>query len=279
MVKEYRDKSAKARFIMHKDGSQLKGLGLHTDAINAFNTFVFNKGKEQNVQIDDVVYTMPPNSLLPLVANQNFSFEYPEELAAWQFNREFYCIVEHDVEVSCVGFLFYGIHHPMFIHLSPNDVEMLRLLEKQCSEEFVASDRFQGEMLRTLLKSLIIRATRSAKKQCQNYQAISDDKMDLVRKFSLLLEGSFKQEHQVKYYASALNKSPKTLSNIFALLSQPSPSKLIQNRIILEAKRLLRYTHKTAKEITYELGFESPAHFSRFFKLCSGVSISAFRDR
>lgn len=103
--------------------------------------------------------------------------------------------------------------------------------------------------------------------------------MDVVRKFALLLEGNFRQEHEVKFYAAALNKSPKTLSNVFALLKQPAPSVLIRNRIILEAKRYLHYTEKSAKEISYELGFESPAHFSRFFKIYSGTNISAFKSR
>lgn len=71
---------------------------------------------------------------------------------------------------------------------------------------------------------------------------------------------------------------PKTLSNIFAILGQPSPSKIIHSRVILEAKRYLHYTDKTAKEIAYEIGFESPAHFSRFFKLQTGLSISEFKE-
>jgi len=98
-----------------------------------------------------------------------------------------------------------------------------------------------------------------------------------VRNFSVLLESNFKTEHEVKFYASSLNKSPKTLSNIFNLLQQPAPSKLIQLRIILEAKRYLHYTDKSAKEIAYDLGFESPAHFSRFFKMYSGNNITEFR--
>ena len=49
------------------------------------------------------------------------------------------------------------------------------------------------------------------------------------------------------------------------------------NRIILEAKRYLYYTDKRSKEIAYELGFENPEHFSRFFKLNTGKNISAFR--
>jgi len=147
-----------------------------------------------------------------------------------------------------------------------------------CLEDMQVKDRMQGEMLRTLLKRLIINTTRIAKAQKQVFGKLPDDKMDLVRKFNLLLEGHFKNEHEVQFYASALNKSPKTLSNIFLLFNLPAPSKLIQNRIILEAKRYLQYTDKAAKEITYMLGFTSPAHFSRFFKQHTGVSVTQFRQ-
>ncbi|MGK6353450.1 helix-turn-helix domain-containing protein [Parapedobacter sp. DT-150] len=277
MTREYSEKVTLGRFVMHAHNRQFSGRGLCHPDPQAINTFVYNKGQAQRVTIDETTYTMPGACILPLVSNQHFTFERPEELVAWQFNREFYCIVNHDAEVGCVGFLFYGIHHPMFIELSAAELEEMDILEKTFSDELQVRDNFQGEMLRTLLKRVIIKATRKAKKQCESYQLFPDEKMDFVRKFSLLVEANFKQHHEVRFYAEALNKSPKTLSNVFALLKQPAPSVVIRNRIILEAKRYLHYTDKSAKEIAYELGFESPAHFSRFFKQHAGTNTSAFR--
>lgn len=277
MIREYSENGTSARFVMHKDNKLFSGKGLSDPAPFPINTFVYNKEESQEVVIDEIQYTMPAHCILPLVSNQHFKFKSPETLIAWQFNREFYCIVNHDAEVGCVGFLFYGIKHPMFIMLNKDELAEMSHLEKVFSNELMLRDNFQGEMLRTLLKRVIIKTTRIAKLQCESYQQFPEEKMDIVRKFSLLLEGKFKEEHQVKFYAAALNKSPKTLSNVFALLKQPAPSVLIRSRIILEAKRYLHYTEKSAKEIAYELGFESPAHFSRFFKLYSGTNISAFK--
>lgn len=276
-IREYQEESTAARFIMHVNNHALKGPGLSCAAPDSINTFVINKGAAQAVIIDEIAYTMPADSILPVVSNQHFVFEHPGQLVAWQFNREFYCIVDHDAEVGCVGFLFYGVQHPMFITLDKAEKDAFSQLEKMFSDEWQSRDNFQGEMLRTLLKHLIIKVTRIAKRQSSSYQQFPDERMDIVRKFSLMVEVSFKKEHGVGFYAAALNKSPKTLTNTFALLRQPAPSKLIQNRIILEAKRYLHYTDKSAKEIAYELGFESPAHFSRFFKLYSGANVSAFR--
>lgn len=262
--------------VTHFDSS-LKGGGILE--IGTINTIVFNKNEHQRATIDNVTYTFPSNSILPLVANQHFVFEYPEKLIAWQFNRDFYCIVDHDAEVGCVGFLFYGIRHPFFIMLKGQQLDNISIIERLCVEDMDVKDRMQGEMLRTVLKRLIINITRIAKSQTEHCDAWSDERMDVVRMFNLLLEVHFRTEHEVKFYAEKLNKSPKTLSNLFASFNYPPPSKVIQNRIILEAKRHLYYTDKTAKEIAYSLGFASPAHFSRFFKQHSGNNISLFRDQ
>ena len=53
---------------------------------------------------------------------------------------------------------------------------------------------------------------------------------------------------------------------MFSLYHQQSPQQIIFNRIALEAKRLLQFTDKQNQEIAYELGFNDPAHFSRFLK-------------
>ncbi len=75
------------------NSDQLKGAGLRKPTA-PINTFVYNKGSKQKVKIDEIDYEMPERSLLPLVSNQNFTFEKPDQLIAWQFNREFYCIVD-----------------------------------------------------------------------------------------------------------------------------------------------------------------------------------------
>jgi len=278
MIKEYTEIATSAHFVMHSENKLFSGKGLSKPAPYPVNTFVYNKGAAQEVIIDEIAYTIPENCILPLVSNQHFIFEHPESLIAWQFNREFYCIIDHDSEVGCVGFLFYGIQHPMFIKLDEAEKEEMSHLEKVFSNELMLKDNFQGEMLRTLLKRVIIKTTRMARLQCKSYRQFPAEKMDIIRKFSLLLEENFKQHHDVSFYAGALNKSPKTLSNVFSLLKQPAPSVLIRNRIVLEAKRYLHYTEKSAKEIAFQLGFENPAHFSRFFKMYSGTNISAFRN-
>lgn len=273
----YKEHNTDGLFSVRRDDDSLCGEGILKGG--TINSIVCNRHRDQIVTIDDVSYRFPANTILTLVANQHFVFERPDELLAWQFNRDFYCIADHDSEVGCVGFLFYGIKHPMFVQLSDIEMRHVLLIEQLCIEDMEIKDRMQGEMLRTLLKRLIINVTRIAKKQTESYALFTDEKMDIVRMFNLLVESNFKKEHEVQFYAAALSKSPKTLANLFAIFHYPAPSRLIRQRILLEAKRYLHYTDKSAKEIAYILGFESPAHFSRFFKQYSGASISVFRNK
>ena len=71
-----------------------------------------------------------------------------------------------------------------------------------------------------------------------------------------------------------LNKSPKTLSNYFLQQGKGSPLHTIHERIMLEARRLLRYSDKSIKEIAFEIGYENIQPFSRAFRQQEGIRFS-----
>lgn len=199
-------------------------------------------------------------------------------LIAFIFNREFYCIQHNDSEVSCMGLLFYGSSNAPVIDLNEKDQRSFNAMLVLFQEEFATKDHIQGEMLRTLLKRMLITSTRLIK--LENNQAdLSVKQVELIRKFNILVEQHFKEKHQVADYADLLFKSPKTLSNFFKKHDVSSPLKIINGRIAAEAKRLLLYSDKSAEEISYELGYNEPSHFSKFFKTQVGVSPMAFRKK
>ena len=247
------------------------------DYDNKYFTIAWNRGEKQTVNIDGSVYDFKPQTILPLMFNQSFYFERPADIVAWQFNREFYCIVDHDSEVSCVGFLF-GMNDNMFIDLDGDTQRKLQLLLDVFVEELNTNDGIQNDMLLMLLKRLIIMVTRLARLGSFPDAKLNDDRFHILRKFNLLVEMNFRTQHSVSYYAERLNRSPKTLSNLFALYNHKTPIRIIQERILIEAKRLLFYTDKSAKQITYELGFDDAAYFSNFFKKHTSFSPSDFRS-
>ena len=80
-------------------------------------------------------------------------------------------------------------------------------------------------------------------------------------------------------YSEMLFKAPKTISNTFKKLCEKTPLQVIQERIVLEARRMLFYTDKDVSEIGYELGFQDIQSFSRFFKNQEGLSPTDFREK
>lgn len=248
------------------------------DRAQKFLTIAWNRGVAQRVIVDEVAYEFPAHTILPLMVNQSFRFERADDVLAWQFNREFYCIVDHDKDVSCVGFLFYGSSQTMFVALDEHATRKIERLFDVFRDEFESADSIQEEMLRMLLVRLIILITRLAKAQQLDQTLIADNRFDLVRQFNLLVEKNYRTKHEVRFYAAQLGKSPKTLANAFALYGSKSPLQLIHERVTLEAKRLMYYTDLSAKEIAYELGFDDAAHFSRFFKTQTTQTPSAFKQ-
>lgn len=238
---------------------------------------LWNRGATQRITIDHQQYDFTRNGLVALAANQSFELEHSSDIVAWQFNREFYCIVDHDQEVSCSGLLFYNSKDPGFVMLSDDEEKKFDLLYKVFVDEYGERDNLQAEMLRMLLKRLIVKITRLYK--TQQSQQLPKDELDIIRQFNLLVDKNFRENHQVQDFARMMHKSPKTLSNVFSKYHDQSPRQIIQERILLEAKRLLIYTDQSLKEVAFATGFEEAAHFSRFFKKAMAVTPLDFRKK
>jgi AraC-like DNA-binding protein len=192
------------------------------------------------------------------------------------FNSNFYCIYGNDHEVSCSGFLFNGSSNLIRFSLRDDEYCILNEIADDLKHEFEVRDSLQEEMLRILLKRFIIECTRIARQRLDISQE-KENSFEIVRHFYNLVDEHFKTKKQVQDYSELLNKSPKTLSNIFAICKLPSPLRVIHERVEAEAKRLLLYSDMSAKEIAYVLGFDDQATFSRFFKRMSGVSVTEYK--
>lgn len=235
----------------------------------------FGKGKH-HLRIDSVDYHFEANQMLFLTEFHQIHVMNSSEYRLLRFNRAFFCILDQDSEVGCKGLLFFGASQVPYIHLNESQRERFEALWNAFYAEMKTFDVLQLEMLQMMLKRFLILSTRLYKDQ-NKLQKWEGPSSDLVREFNYLVEKHFREKHSVAEYAELLFKSPKTLSNVFAKLSDRTPLQFIQDRIMLEAKRLLGYTDKAIKEIAYELGYDDVQSFSRFFRSQSGISPTEFR--
>ena len=98
-------------------------------------------------------------------------------------------------------------------------------------------------------------------------------------KYHKLVDLYFKEHKTVAFYAGQLHISANYLNILCKKHLQVPAMYLIQNRITLEAKRLLLASEMTVKEIAFELGFSDLAYFSNFFKAQTGISPRSFRSQ
>lgn len=153
-------------------------------------------------------------------------------------------------------------------------VQTFEALGREWSNDFPAKNL----TLQTLVRLLLIQTTRISKKKAVSSH-INNDDLQYFRKFSNLIQECFKEHWQLSAYASSLGISESRLHQVCQRIADQSPKKIVHDRLVQEAKRLLTFTNLSSSEICYQLGFSDPAYFSRFFKRNTGVTTQNYRQQ
>lgn len=240
-----------------------------------YSIYYIKKGKGK-YHIDFKSYEFDGSVLFFLSPGQIFSVDSEKIQEAYRitFVRDFYCIQTHDKEVSCNGVLFNNVYSTPFVIPNPEEIHQLDFIISSLISEIKSQHTGQYDMLQSYLKQLIIYSVRIKK---ENHNGIEDVKSQLFKDFSTMVEIKYSSEHSVAYYANRLGLSPKSLSKHFLRNGYDKPSEYLKNRILLETKRKLLYSDLSVKAIAYELGFNDPAYFSRFFTKSTGTSPKKFK--
>ena len=102
---------------------------------------------------------------------------------------------------------------------------------------------------------------------------------EIYRLFSKEVESGFHKHLTVADYAKRLGYSLSTLQRACVSIVQHGAKSTIDNRLILEAKRLLVHTDASTVDIGYQLGFIEPSNFVKFFKRLSGTTPQQYRKQ
>ncbi|MFD1605439.1 helix-turn-helix domain-containing protein [Flavobacterium artemisiae] len=194
-----------------------------------------------------------------------------------QFHGDFYCIEYHKEQVSCNGLLFNNIYIEPSIVLNESEAKMFLLLLDDMENELM-KDNPDDVVLISYLQLFLAKSSGIKNKSIENDKRLNkrDEQMET---FMRLLDENYLKLHKPNDYAGLLAMTPNNFSKRCIRYFKKSPSALIQERIILEAKKKLHLTRMSIKEIAYSLNFEDEYYFSRFFKKVTTISPQFYRER
>ncbi|MBV2179621.1 MAG: 4-hydroxyphenylacetate catabolism regulatory protein HpaA [Castellaniella sp.] len=103
------------------------------------------------------------------------------------------------------------------------------------------------------------------------------EELQIFRGFGALIEARFRDHWTLPRYAGSLGVTEQRLHDVCRQVAGKPPKKLINERLIQEARRLLLSTSQSVSQVGYSLGFEDPAYFGRFFLRHVGVAPGSYR--
>lgn len=231
-------------------------------------------------QIDFKEFTIAGTGIFCLSPGQIFTIKNEKVKSAYQiaFDKDFYCVETHGKEIACNGLLFNNVHRATAISVKEEERNLFQNIINQIVTELKSKGSAHREMLETYLRMFLIQTLRLVDQEQPTSKENNVKQNNLAQDFIALVEKHFRLEHSVSSYAEKLFVAPKSLAKRLKVLEYPSPSQIIKDRLVLEAKRQLKFSNKTVREIAFELGFEDPAYFSRLFSKNAGLSPAQYRQ-
>lgn len=99
-----------------------------------------------------------------------------------------------------------------------------------------------------------------------------------VNRVLSLIDTHFISERTTDFYAREVNLSNKRMNELTKKAVGHTVKQLIDQRLLLEAKRMISHGASSFKEIAFDLGFSEASYFTRFFKEQSGYTPEQFRS-
>ena len=234
--------------------------------------FLLESGKVA-IEIDFQQYEIKPSSIIymhPDQVHRMLAFENVS-VCSWavsneNLNPEYLKLLEDITPAK-----------PLFL-----DQETFSIISESVSLCLKFFERKNDRLYHSLLKDSCNALTALVVSQFLE-QSKSEDKLSrfeiVTKAFRDLLERSYTTEKRPADYARKLHISTPYLNECVKNTTGYSVSHQIQQRVILEAKRLLYYSNQSVKEIAAELGYDDYPYFSRLFTKVTGMTALAFRNK
>jgi len=166
---------------------------------------------------------------------------------------------------------------PRVLPLSAEQRSIFEPLARAMQREYESRGKEHAAAVRSYLRIWLIEANRMA--EARRPERWNDRGTALTNRFLCLVGENFRTLSGVSDYAARLHVTPSHLNETVRRTMQKTAGQVIRERMLLEAKRLLRHSDLSVSEVAYHLNFEDPSYFARFFRKQAGQSPAAFRAR
>ena len=189
-------------------------------------------------------------------------------------------VLEQSVDCFLGGFhsvLFSQADRPFSFTLGVQEMEEAAVLAAQIRAESHRPGGPVAGVIEGYLGILLIKCHHWSERSSPD-PSVQLDPNDPVRRFMQFVQQDFLTERQVGQYADRLAVSSDHLNELVKKRLGRTASSVIQDRLLLEAKRLLLHSELSVKEVGYALNMKDPAYFTRWFGKVEGTTPVAFRD-
>jgi AraC family transcriptional activator of pobA len=170
---------------------------------------------------------------------------------------------------------------PACVSLAADPAHTQELVETvpKLRRELVWKAPASGAAAAARLMTVLVSVVRALHEPTEVGAEATNARAALVARFREKVESHLRMGLSIAQYAKALSVTPARLRAACLEVTGKPPARVLEDRLLLEAKRTLTYTNLTVAETAYYLGFADPAYFSRFFSKNAGESPAVFRKR
>lgn len=167
---------------------------------------------------------------------------------------------------------------PTYVRLPPEHADAVaELFARMLSDTGISAERQQlGELL-ALEASVLVGRLAFGATGSEMQRLVDPVMLSRYKDYRAAVENEFRRWHLVVPYAASLGCSPKTLVRACQAAADVSAKRVLVDRIVLEAKRLLARTSNPVEAISRDLGFDEATNFVKFFRRETGMTPTAFR--
>ena len=243
-----------------------------------FYTLLIIESGSGNLMIDHEVHQLKNGRVFFVNYNQVFRFADVENLTgeAVLFTRSFYNLIYTGNRKIKDDTAFLQL--PTLTDFAKNELTNFRTGITDIKKEFSDPKILSKEIICLLLKASMLKYIRKTD-NADYINFKTNRKSTYIEQFKSLVEMHFKELKRTSDYSEKLTISANYLNALIKEKLDISAENVIQNRVILEAERLLLNTDLSVTEISFELGFSDKSHFGKYFKKITQESPNNFRKK